>query len=184
MSPWARWIWLDTLHPLLQPWGPLVLPIWPSIGYTMTLTTQLLEEVGNIHDVENWYDIILLFSICNHASISSKWLFWFTETAILSTKKYFSLIATYLEPQNSIFDSRNVFEPFSTFWNGHFRLQNGHFEEIRAWLQILDLGSNSRISYIIFDTHDSAGLWSRRHIETWNLWSSSPCVPCLYYEVR
>ena len=62
MSPWARWIWLDTLHPLLQPWGPLVLPIWPSIGYTMTLTTQLLEEVGNIHDVENWYDIILLFS--------------------------------------------------------------------------------------------------------------------------
>ena len=35
--------------------------------------------------------------------------------------------------------------------------KNGHFEEIRGWLQILELGSNSTIFYLLFDTHDSPG---------------------------
>ena len=35
--------------------------------------------------------------------------------------------------------------------------KNGHFEEIREWLQILELGYNSTIFYLLFDTHDSPG---------------------------
>ena len=35
--------------------------------------------------------------------------------------------------------------------------KNGHFKEIRGWLQILELGSNSTIFYLLFDTHDSPG---------------------------
>jgi len=35
--------------------------------------------------------------------------------------------------------------------------KNGHFEEIRGWLQILELGSNSTIFHLLFDTHDSPG---------------------------
>ena len=35
--------------------------------------------------------------------------------------------------------------------------KNGHFEEIRAWLQILEWGSNSTIFYLTFDTHDNPG---------------------------
>ena len=35
--------------------------------------------------------------------------------------------------------------------------KNGHFDEIRGWLQILELGSNSTIFYLLFDTHDSPG---------------------------
>ena len=35
--------------------------------------------------------------------------------------------------------------------------KNGHFEEIREWLQILELGYNSTILYLSFDTHDSSG---------------------------
>ena len=35
--------------------------------------------------------------------------------------------------------------------------KNGHFEEIRGWLQILELGSNFTIFYLLFDTHDSPG---------------------------
>ena len=31
--------------------------------------------------------------------------------------------------------------------------KNGHFEEIRAWLQILEIGSNFTIFYLSFDTH-------------------------------
>ena len=35
--------------------------------------------------------------------------------------------------------------------------KNGHFEEIREWLQILELGSNSTIFHLLFDTYDSPG---------------------------
>ena len=35
--------------------------------------------------------------------------------------------------------------------------KNGHFEEIRGWLQILELESNSTIFYLLFDTPDSPG---------------------------
>ena len=35
--------------------------------------------------------------------------------------------------------------------------KNGHFEEIRGWLQILELGSNSAIFHLLFDTYDSPG---------------------------
>ena len=35
--------------------------------------------------------------------------------------------------------------------------KNGHFEEIRGWLQILELGSNSTIFHLLFDTYDSPG---------------------------
>ena len=35
--------------------------------------------------------------------------------------------------------------------------KNGHFEEIMGWLQILELGSNSTIFHLLFDTYDSPG---------------------------
>ena len=35
--------------------------------------------------------------------------------------------------------------------------KNGHFEEIRGWLQILELVSNSTIFHLLFDTYDSPG---------------------------
>ena len=42
--------------------------------------------------------------------------------------------------------------------------KNGHFEEKRRWLQIVELGSNSTIFFLTFDTHDSPGavfIWKR-----------------------
>ena len=38
--------------------------------------------------------------------------------------------------------------------------KNGHFDEIRGWLQILELGSNSTIFYLLFDNHDALELSS------------------------
>ena len=35
--------------------------------------------------------------------------------------------------------------------------KNGHFEEIGAWLQILQMAGNSTLFYLSFDTHDSPG---------------------------
>ena len=35
--------------------------------------------------------------------------------------------------------------------------KNGHFEEIRGWLQILELVSNFTIFHLLFDTYDSPG---------------------------
>ena len=35
--------------------------------------------------------------------------------------------------------------------------QNGHFEEMGAWLQILQILENSTLFYLLFDTHDSPG---------------------------
>ena len=34
--------------------------------------------------------------------------------------------------------------------------KNGHFEEIRAWLKILEIGSNSTIFYLTLDNHAHA----------------------------
>ena len=35
--------------------------------------------------------------------------------------------------------------------------KNGHFEEIAAWSQILQIVGNSTLFYLSFDTHDSPG---------------------------
>ena len=35
--------------------------------------------------------------------------------------------------------------------------QNGHFEEMGAWLQILKIVGNSTLLYLFFDTHNSPG---------------------------
>ena len=35
--------------------------------------------------------------------------------------------------------------------------QNGHFDEMGAWLQILQIEGHSTIFYLLFDTHDSPG---------------------------
>ena len=35
--------------------------------------------------------------------------------------------------------------------------QNGHFEEMGAWLQILQIVGNSTLFSLLFDTHDSPG---------------------------
>ena len=35
--------------------------------------------------------------------------------------------------------------------------KNGHFEEIGAWSQILQIVANSTLFYLTFDTHDSPG---------------------------
>ena len=35
--------------------------------------------------------------------------------------------------------------------------KNGHFEEIAAWSQILQIVGNSTLIYLSFDTHDSPG---------------------------
>ena len=49
--------------------------------------------------------------------------------------------------------------------------KNGHFEEIRGWLQILELGSNFTIFYLLFDTHDS-----HRSVFIGKIGVKSPCV--------
>ena len=128
---------------------------------------------------ENSVEFPTICRICNHAPISSKWPFWFTEMAILWLKKYFSSIATYLEPKNTIFDQQIVFKLFSNYFQ-HFKMaiteyKNGHFEEIRAWFQILDWGSNSAIFCLKFDTHDSPRvvfIWKweifRPHLLVWH----------------
>ena len=64
--------------------------------------------------------------------------------------------------------------------------KNGHFEEIRGWLQILELGSNSTIFHLLFDTYDSPGavfIWKwekyRPYLLVWNivgnLWFGYSC---------
>ena len=68
----------------------------------------------------------------------SKWPFWFTEMAILRLKKYFSSIATYLEPRKTIFDQQIVFSFFPNSETAISEYKNGHFKEIRAWLVILE----------------------------------------------
>ena len=35
--------------------------------------------------------------------------------------------------------------------------KNGHFEEMAAWLQILEIVGNSTLIYLLFDTHDIPG---------------------------
>ena len=35
--------------------------------------------------------------------------------------------------------------------------KNGHFEEMAAWSQILQIVGNSTLIHISFDTHDSPG---------------------------
>ena len=35
--------------------------------------------------------------------------------------------------------------------------KNGHFEEIAAWSQILQIVGDSTVFYLTFDTHDSPG---------------------------
>ena len=35
--------------------------------------------------------------------------------------------------------------------------KNGHFEEMAAWSQILQIVGNSTLTYLSFDTHDSLG---------------------------
>jgi hypothetical protein len=35
--------------------------------------------------------------------------------------------------------------------------QNGHFDEMGTWLQILQIEGYSTIFYLLFDTHDSPG---------------------------
>ena len=35
--------------------------------------------------------------------------------------------------------------------------KNGHFEEMAAWSQILQIVGNSTVFYLSFDTHDSPG---------------------------
>ena len=69
--------------------------------------------------------------ICNLAPIPSKGPFWFTEMVILRLKKYFSSIATYLEPKNSIFDRWILFNFFFHTLKCHFRIQKWPFWRIQ-----------------------------------------------------
>ena len=41
--------------------------------------------------------------------------------------------------------------------------KNGHFEEMAAWSQILQIVGNSTLIYLSFDTHGSPGLSSYRN---------------------
>ena len=68
---------------------------------------------------------------------------------------------------------------------------NGHFEEIRGWLQILELGSNSTIFYLLFDTHDSPGavfIWKwetyRPYLLVWLVWAARPVCTIPHKEIR
>ena len=63
--------------------------------------------------------------------------------------------------------------------------KNGHFEEIRGWLQILELVSNSTIFHLLFDTYDSPGavfIWKWEKYRPYLLvWSRSTAC-CLRFE--
>ena len=57
--------------------------------------------------------------------------------------------------------------------------KNGHFEEMAAWSQILQIVGNSTLIYLSFDTHDSPGAV---FIKKWEKFS--PTVPvCRAWEV-
>ena len=109
--------------------------------------------------------------------------------AILRLKKYFSSIATYLEPKNTIFDQAIYLNYFLHSKMAILEYKNGHFEEIRAWLQILEWGSNSTTFYLTFDTHDSPGaifIWKweiyRPHLLVWR--RSSSFLYCYLHLIR
>ena len=66
--------------------------------------------------------------------------------------------------------------------------KNGHFEEIRGWLQILELVSNSTIFHLLFDTYDSPGavfIWKwekyRPYLLVWGSARSSKTVQVKYF---
>jgi len=75
--------------------------------------------------------------------------------AILRLKNYLSSIGTYLEPLKKNFDPQIVFDFFPLFKMAILEYKNEHFEEIRAWLEILEWRCNSTIFCLTFDTHDS-----------------------------
>ena len=61
--------------------------------------------------------------------------------------------------------------------------QNGHFEEMGALLQILQIVGNSTLFYLLFDTHDSPGsvfIWKSKFTIGFGIvgkiWLKSPCV--------
>ena len=55
--------------------------------------------------------------------------------------------------------------------------QNGHFEEMGAWLQILQIVGNSTLFYLLFDTHDSPGsVFILKYVQESNL------IVCIYFE--
>ena len=62
--------------------------------------------------------------------------------------------------------------------------QNGHFEEMAAWLQILQIVGNSTVFYLSFDTHDSPGsvfVWkSKSAIGFGNVGKNRVKCPCVY----
>ena len=151
--------------------------IW-RLEFCQATSSPVLTLDVTVCDVKQLNSLVLP-AICknyNQIPISSKWPFWCTEMANLWLKKYFLSIATYFEPKNSI-----VFKLFKLYLNyfPHSKIsisehKNGCFEEKRAWLQILEWGSNSTISYLTFDTHDIPGadsIWKweiyRPHLLVW-----------------
>ena len=49
--------------------------------------------------------------------------------------------------------------------------QNGHFEEMESWLQILQIMGNFTLFYLLFDTHDSPGsvfIWNFNFFQKMN----------------
>ena len=123
----------------------------------------------------NWQNSVefpTICRICNHATISSKLPFWFTEVVILKLKKsifyqlqhFWSLKIQFLIKELYLHYFPHSKMAISEFKDGHFRIQKWPFWRKRAWLQILEWGSNSTISYLTFDTHDSPGavfIWKR-----------------------
>ena len=86
--------------------------------------------------------------ICNGHFGSLKWPFWDWRNMFQQLQLIWSL-----KIQFWIDDVYLNYFPHSEMAISEYK--NGHFEEIRAWLQILEWGSNSTIFYLTFDTHDS-----------------------------
>ena len=58
------------------------------------------------------------------------------------------------------------------------KYENGHFEEMAAWLQILQVVGNSTLFYLLFDANDSPGsvfIWK------WEIYSPHLLVCFIHY---
>ena len=116
-----------------------------------------LSWVSN--DRQNSLELPTICKICNHAPISSKWPH--------------SSITTFLEPKNTNFDM--CINYFSYSKMAISKCKNGHFEEIGALLQILQIMGNSTLFYLCIIWLPCQP-WSHPHMEMGIFLSSSPCL--------
>ena len=97
---------------------------------------------GHVSTYPHFLKIAIL--VCWNGHFETEDIFFINCNLSRALKHYFWYVKLYL----------NYFPHSKMAISEH---KNGHFEEIRGWLQILELGYNSTIFHLLFDTYDSPG---------------------------